>query len=121
MTVGLGCVPAIELRGGLVDDDAFVKRRRRDNDVGTPDGQAGGIVYDAVVRLLNSGPLDELAVPDAVGESVRNLSAEHPPAPTVEGRIFVPVVSGKLLVPAPLMSVSACLDYWTDRDLRILS
>ena len=128
MAVGPDSVPAIELGGGLVVYDAFFMRGLRENRVRIPQDQAAGIVYEAVGRLLSSKYTDELpvytdefALTDAIGKSVWTLFVKHPPAPSVKDSAYVAAVWRYLIVPSAHVSVGACLDYWTGRNMRDFS
>lgn len=113
-------LPTIDL-GSLVVYDAFVMRGLNENRVRLPQEDAAGIAYETVGKLLASGPPDEFAIIDTVGKSVWSLFVKHPPAPSVEDSGYVAAVWRYLLVPSALVSVAACLDYWTGRNMRNLN
>ncbi|MCY3887792.1 MAG: hypothetical protein OXG19_08880 [Chloroflexi bacterium] len=119
--VGLDSVPAIDLGGGLVVYDAFVIRALHESGVRLPQETAPVIAYEAVGRLLSSGWTDEFALTDTIGKSVWTLFVKHPPAPPVRDSAYVAAVWRYLLVPSALVSVAACLDYWTGRNMRNLT
>ena len=110
-------LPTIDL-GGLVVYDAFVIRGLKENRVRLPQEETAGIAYEAVGKLLSSGPRDEFAIIDTIGKLVWPLFVKHPPVPSVEDSGYVAAVWRYLLVPSALVSVGACLDYWTDQNLR---
>ena len=113
-------IPTIDL-SGLVVYDAFVMRALHENGVRLPQDGAGHIAYETVGGLLASGRADEFAMVDAIGRSLWPLFVQHPPAPSVQDSGYVAAVWRYLLVPTALVSVGACLDYWTDRNLRNIS
>ena len=113
-------LPTIDL-GGLVVYDAFVMRGLHEKRVNLPQHQSAGIAYEAVGKLLAIGHTDEFAIIDTIGKSVWPLFVKHPSAPQVKDSGYVAAVWRYLLVPSALVSVGACLDYWTGRNMRSLN
>ncbi len=113
-------LPTVDL-GGLVVYDAFVMRGLVENDVWLPQHQTNTIAYDVFGQLLTSGSPDKFAVADAIGKKIWPLFVKEPPVPQIKDSGYVAAVWRYLLVPSALVSVSVCLDYWTDRNMRNLS
>lgn len=111
-------IPTVEL-GGLVVYDAFAIRALTDNDIDLPQIHTNTVAYDAFGdHLSRKGiPFPE-TVADTIGRAVWPLFVKSPPAPAMMRSGYVYAAWRYILVPSALVAVAACLDYWSDRNLR---
>ena len=116
--VGASSIPAVDL-GGLVVYDAFAMRALRHNGIPLPQMHTNTVSHDAFgEHLSGDGPPFRENVADTIGRAVWPFYVKSPPAPTVERSDYVYAVWRYILVPSALVAVAACLDYWSDRNLR---
>ena len=121
--MNLAELPTVDL-GGLVVYDAFVMRGLWENDVIIPQFETNNIAYHVFGQTINSNPSAlaiESEIANAIAKEIWQLFIQEPSVPPVEDRDYVAGVWRYLLVPSALVSVSTCLDYWSDRNKRNLS
>ena len=115
---GSSSIPTVDL-GGLVVYDAFAMRALRANGVSLPQMYTSMIAHEAFGNHLSGDGLPfREDVADTIGRAVWHLFVKSPSAPAIERSDYVYAVWRYILVPSALVAVAACLDYWSDRNLR---
>ena len=118
IVIDSAAIPTVDL-GGLVVYDTFAMRALAGNGVVLPQRQTNTVAHHAFGNHLSVEglPFSE-DVAETIGRAVWSLYVKSPPAPAVERSGYVYAVWRYILVPSALVAVAACLDYWSDRNLR---